>query len=376
MRYGYLAVAAAGLLFFQNGAAAEPEPVDYVRICDAYGSGFFYIPGTETCLRLRGGYQRSRLENTHELGSGTVVRGGGSGNEIFLSSFSDWFERDGLSFRTEIRPTRPEHKFAGFPVIAGYVEYQGAWADAGYEGTTEVGVGGVTGVGLTFYQPDAMYGTGFFAGSAGFGLDGEGFYSGSWNAFNGGVEIDLTGVTGTASEDSPVRITGILGAYYEDLYADANGHTDLTFNGLPYNGYYQDYSLDTQDRYYGVRAGLQVEWKPTIDANLKFTFGADAYLAYHEGSGDFSQTTGAPGVQIVQGESYSHDGFTVSPAFRFGSEYALPCGFQIGTEFVYSLLPDVTSFRAPQNPLEQADAGFSSEWAQRMFFGLNLTKSF
>ncbi len=31
-----------------------PESVDYVRVCDAFGTGFFYIPGTETCLRLRG----------------------------------------------------------------------------------------------------------------------------------------------------------------------------------------------------------------------------------------------------------------------------------------------------------------------------------
>ena len=31
-----------------------PEPVDYVRICDAYGSKFYYIPGTETCLRVGG----------------------------------------------------------------------------------------------------------------------------------------------------------------------------------------------------------------------------------------------------------------------------------------------------------------------------------
>jgi hypothetical protein len=33
---------------------AEPEPVEYVRICDAYGAGFFYIPGTETCLKFDG----------------------------------------------------------------------------------------------------------------------------------------------------------------------------------------------------------------------------------------------------------------------------------------------------------------------------------
>ena len=29
-------------------------PVEYVRICSAHGAGFFYIPGTETCLRVGG----------------------------------------------------------------------------------------------------------------------------------------------------------------------------------------------------------------------------------------------------------------------------------------------------------------------------------
>ena len=33
---------------------AEPEPVEYVRVCDVYGAGYFYIPGTETCLRISG----------------------------------------------------------------------------------------------------------------------------------------------------------------------------------------------------------------------------------------------------------------------------------------------------------------------------------
>src|SRR6185312_1376405 len=36
---------------------AEPEPMEYVRICDVYGAGFYYIPGTETCLKV-GGYIR------------------------------------------------------------------------------------------------------------------------------------------------------------------------------------------------------------------------------------------------------------------------------------------------------------------------------
>ncbi|MGF0536663.1 porin [Agrobacterium sp. ES01] len=34
--------------------AAAPEPMEYVRVCDAFGTGYFYIPGTETCLQISG----------------------------------------------------------------------------------------------------------------------------------------------------------------------------------------------------------------------------------------------------------------------------------------------------------------------------------
>lgn len=30
------------------------EPVDFVRVCDAFGTGFYLIPGTETCLQVAG----------------------------------------------------------------------------------------------------------------------------------------------------------------------------------------------------------------------------------------------------------------------------------------------------------------------------------
>ncbi|TPQ46357.1 porin [Prosthecomicrobium hirschii] len=35
-----------------------PAAVDYVKVCDAYGAGFFYIPGSQTCLKI-GGYVRA-----------------------------------------------------------------------------------------------------------------------------------------------------------------------------------------------------------------------------------------------------------------------------------------------------------------------------
>lgn len=56
---------AAGTMAITGASAADlpvaPEPVDYVRVCDVHGTGFFYIPGTETCLQV-GGQVRSRYE--------------------------------------------------------------------------------------------------------------------------------------------------------------------------------------------------------------------------------------------------------------------------------------------------------------------------
>ncbi len=49
--------------------AAEPEPLEYVRVCDAFGTGFFYIPGTETCLKF-GGYVRFQTDINRGTGFG------------------------------------------------------------------------------------------------------------------------------------------------------------------------------------------------------------------------------------------------------------------------------------------------------------------
>ena len=49
----------AGLAAVAGAQAADlpvkkAAAVEYVRVCDAYGTGYFYIPGTETCLKING----------------------------------------------------------------------------------------------------------------------------------------------------------------------------------------------------------------------------------------------------------------------------------------------------------------------------------
>ncbi len=58
---------AAGLTVVAAAHAADlpikkAAPVEYVRVCSTHGAGFFYIPGTDTCLRVSG---RARFQATY-----------------------------------------------------------------------------------------------------------------------------------------------------------------------------------------------------------------------------------------------------------------------------------------------------------------------
>lgn len=64
-----LLLAAAALASASGAHAADlavAEPVDYVKVCDAFGAGFFYSPGTDSCIKI-GGYVKfgTGFGNTH-----------------------------------------------------------------------------------------------------------------------------------------------------------------------------------------------------------------------------------------------------------------------------------------------------------------------
>ncbi len=57
---------AAGLVVVTAGQAAElpvkAAPVEYVKICTLYGAGFYYMPGTDMCLKI-GGWVRAEVSD-------------------------------------------------------------------------------------------------------------------------------------------------------------------------------------------------------------------------------------------------------------------------------------------------------------------------
>ena len=56
---------AAGFIAMSGAQAADlpvkAKAVEYVRICSLYGAGFYYIPGTDTCIKI-GGYVHAELQ--------------------------------------------------------------------------------------------------------------------------------------------------------------------------------------------------------------------------------------------------------------------------------------------------------------------------
>lgn len=67
---------AAGLIAVAGAQAADlpvkAKAVEYVKICSLYGVGYYYIPGTDTCIKI-GGYVR--LEAYHNEAGGLYAEG-------------------------------------------------------------------------------------------------------------------------------------------------------------------------------------------------------------------------------------------------------------------------------------------------------------
>lgn len=77
MKIKSLLIGSAAAVVAVSGAQAadiiipEPEVVEYVRVCDAAGSGYFYIPGGETCLKISGYVQYQMIIDDDDDGTGT-----------------------------------------------------------------------------------------------------------------------------------------------------------------------------------------------------------------------------------------------------------------------------------------------------------------
>ena len=123
----FLLAGAAGLVAAGGAQAADlpvkAKPVEYVKVCSLYGEGFFYIPGTDTCIKIGGWVRYDQYFNSG--GSGDPYITGSSGrNESFDSADYQMRARTVMSFdartQTEYGVLQSYYR-AGFELTSNFV---------------------------------------------------------------------------------------------------------------------------------------------------------------------------------------------------------------------------------------------------------------
>ncbi|MCK1306302.1 porin [Bradyrhizobium sp. 45] len=120
---------AAGLLAVGGAQAADlpvkAKAVEYVKICSLYGAGFYYIPGTDTCIKL-GGYLRAEVAlNSNSVFSGQLTGNNGARNR--LTNYYTMRAREDLNIDTR---TATE-----YGVVRTFFDGVFSWTTGNYSGT-------------------------------------------------------------------------------------------------------------------------------------------------------------------------------------------------------------------------------------------------
>ncbi|MFK4484936.1 porin [Bradyrhizobium sp. USDA 336] len=152
-----LLVSATGLVTVGGAQAADlpvkAKAIEYVKICSLYGAGFYYIPGTGTCIKLGGYLRADLLLNTHS--DYDAARSGLGGAQNRLSNY--YTARSRENFTVDTRSATE------YGVLRTFAELTFTWTSGGY-----AGAGASTAGGATAYDaaPAGTSGSGSIAGGA------------------------------------------------------------------------------------------------------------------------------------------------------------------------------------------------------------------
>ncbi|WP_419908385.1 porin [Hoeflea sp.] len=291
---------AAALLFTgsAHGAdmivAAEPDAVEYVRVCDAFGAGYFYIPGTETCLKL----------------SGFVRLDAG-------------FVSDAKSYTSTVRgrlnvQAREDTELG---VLHAYVRLQGD-AKPNDKGTNTFGYDGNAVIdqaygelgGLVFGYTETTWVSSKNGGASGFGSHSDnGLSYGYSQASQIGYNLTLDGVFAAVSANDD----GDRTSYVPDFTGRIGG---VIAGATVYGAAGYDQSAET----FGVKLGLNADIGPDGNVIVQgfYASGPSRYGANASPTGIARGTTHTPQWSVIG--SYQHrfaEGFKGSVGGQYSSGY-------------------------------------------------------
>ncbi|MBB3161803.1 porin [Rhizobium laguerreae] len=266
--------------------AAEPEPVEYVRVCDAYGTGYFYIPGTETCLKIEG-YIRFQVD----IGDQPL--------NLSADNDSDWDARTRGQVQFTAKSDTEYGPLTGVIVMqfnadnsseqeaildSAYLDIAGfraglfySWWDDGLSGETDdIGSPVTLHNSIRYqYETDAFY--------AGISVDEleDGFYKADEEPNNVGVAVGLGGKAGAFS----YQITAGYDVDNEEGAVRAMGTADIGPGTL---GLAVVYATGPSSYYTAAEWAVAAEYAIKATDKLKITPGVQYYSNYGVVGDDFA----------------------------------------------------------------------------------------
>jgi Porin subfamily len=339
---------AAGIVAVAGAQAADlpvkAHPVQYVKICSLYGAGFFYIPGTDTCIKV-GGFLRAEV-NFDAGGSYSVITSGVINNSQ-QSKEEYWRTRGGVSF--DARSQTEYGTLRSYLMLASTENNSG-----GTEPGNNAGISGSAPYTALWSNAAFIQWAGFTVGKTGsfFDFDTQGYsnqtnYWGS-NMAGGGIDVFAytaefgNGLSASiAAEQEAVRRSSITGgtyAYGNQQVPDIVGNLriDQSWGSAQVMAaYHQDYAstavlpvATASKSGWAVGGGLKVNLpmlgaKDNVIAQVAYTEGAVAYAGSN--ATGFALTNGA-GTVNYYGQTY--DSIYVNGGLDLTTAWSVTAGYE------------------------------------------------
>ncbi|MDP2294280.1 MAG: porin [Pseudolabrys sp.] len=380
---------AAGLVAMTGAQAADlpvkAKPVQYVKICSLYGAGFYYIPGTDTCLKV-GGFVRAEV-NFNAGGSFSVRPGDfDSRND---TGAQNWRVRAGVSL--DARSQTEYGTLRSYMILANTSDNSGSGSVAGGAGP---GVGNPGGSGRNPYtrlwaNAAFIQFAGFTAGKTGsfFDFDNIGYSNQTnfWGSALGGGGIEVFAYTAQLGNGLSASIAAENAAGHRVSVLSTNG-----LGGVAPTWQYGNQSMpdivgnvridqawgsaQVMAAWHEVRASNAAGFVETATADASaYALGAGLrinlpmlgkgdYLIgqvnYAKGAMLYVASSGAPGFALTSNNTLTrHQGPIVDAVVTTGNNLDLTTGWSFTGGFEHNWVPGwKTSLYGAYGKVEYSDA--------------------
>jgi hypothetical protein len=364
---------AAGLVAVAGAQAADmpvkAKPVQYVKICSLYGDGFYYIPGTDTCIKI-GGYVRVQFE----AGAGASGQVVGAGSTMIPAGLYNRQTTNDYNYTARAVVSFDVRQQTEYGTLRTYI--RAGWNDStpavSGSGTTPCNINAPGGNCLGYWDRAFIQFAGFTVGRAQsfFDIFSQG---GQFSYLNTRTAGD-TGASGANVWAYTAQFgNGVSGTLSVE---DPNVHNKANTFDITAPGFFAINGGSVNDNAFNTQTGVAFNngWRlPDIIANLRVdqAWGyAGVSAAIHDVSGAYFLTAD----NVANGHPADKLGWAAAAGFQLN----LPGGDSWGANFVYSVGAAGYAQNAGNWQIYNASTSVGAAWLSDGVFGpgteIELTK--